>query len=423
MKFVVFADTHYCTAAGRSTEIPLTDYAHVPDYPRYVPMRDTTLRPLLKLAAQERPDLIISTGDLIEGGADSAKDLQEANALLATVSPEIRRSPGSHDLFPPRGAEYSALRKDGTLLLFLDYTNWDDEQRKWLIAELEKGRASRHIFVFGHAPLHLFGRHFFYSSGFCEGVTEILKQYPVDVYFCGHTHNQTVSRHGSMLQITGSSTGFPHAPAVPLEDIHALPPMNTETIYYWGFPEDCQPGFWLVEENDETVRLTWRSLDNSAELFLKGRFSTPEVRLPKQTPYRHGLTDSDRTQIRAAWLHVFSANKGTNDSAVCLNGMPLGEIPDNLCYAARRMLLLPPEALATLKRDNEVRLRFPHAPIFAVGSLSLELLLLDGRQIRSRVAPQLFVHGDCPDFAYAKKRAIPVEAGMETVLHLVFDTE
>jgi len=380
-------------------------------------------RPLFAMARKEKPEMVISIGDLIEGGADSARDMAEANARLREIAPEIYRTPGSHDIFPPRKKEYTACRKAGNLFLFLDYMDWGDAQREWLIRELENGKDTGHIFVFGHAPLHLFARHFFYSAGYAEEVSEILNRYPVDIYFCGHTHNQTVSRHGTMLQITGSSIGYPEAPAIPLDQFHALASSDPQTRFYWGFPEDYQPGFWTVETNGKALHLAWTALHNSAELYLSERFVEPEIRLPHMDPYSSELRESDLFQLHSAWLNIFSANKGKNDSELLFNGISLGAIPENPCYAARRFLTLSPEALASIHQTNTLQIRFPHSSAFGIGSISLDLLLLDGRRIRSDVVPELFVHGSDPDYLHANRYAEQVVPGGNATLSINFPTQ
>ena len=420
MKFVVFGDLHYCTKDDRpSLEATRKPLACLPDYLRYAAMEYTVRRPLFAMAKKENPEIVISTGDLIEGGANSVRDMSEASACLQEIAPEVYRSPGSHDIFPPRKKEYRVCRKEGNLFVLLDYMDWGDEQREWLNRELDNGKDAEHIFVFGHAPLYLFARHFFYSSGYAEDVAEILSRYPVDVYFCGHTHNQTVSRHGTMLQITGSSVGYPEAPAVPLEQFHVLAPSNRQTHFYWGFP-DYQPGFWFVETNGKSLRLKWTALYNSAELHIAERFTKPKVCLPRIEPSFAELHESDFFQIHSAWLNIFSANKGKNDSELLFNGVSIGAIPENACYAARRFVLLPPDALATINQNNTLQIRFPHSEAFGIGSISLELLLLDGRRICSSVSPELFVYGSNPDYRYANSYATQVAPGESTTISITF---
>lgn len=103
-----------------------------------------------------------------------------------------------------------------------------------------------------------------------------------------------------------------------------------------------------------------------------------------------------------------------------LNAVELGAAPESSSYAARRALLLPETALRTIKPRNELKLTFPRSEVFAAGSISLEVLLLDGRTIRSSVAPELFICGTHPDFEYARRRCIAVRPGEERTLSLLF---
>ena len=87
-RFAVIGDTHYCTMKHRSPEFPIGDYERLPDYFRYSFMT-RTLRTLAERIRMEKPELLISTGDLIEGGADDEEDVQAALALFAPCAPEF----------------------------------------------------------------------------------------------------------------------------------------------------------------------------------------------------------------------------------------------------------------------------------------------------------------------------------------------
>ena len=418
MRFAVFGDLHICDMNDR--ELPADRaHDHVPDFPRYIAMAETRRR-LFAMAHAENPDFVIQTGDLIEGGADSPRDMKLANRELSSVSPEIYRAPGSHDLYPPRKKEYFAFSKENSYFIFLDYTDWGKEQKDFLISELEKGKGYSHVFVFAHAPLYLLARHFFHPGIFASEVKDILSRYEIDVYFCGHTHNQAVSRHGDLLQIVCSSVGYADAPAYPLESFHRIGPADR---YFWGFPEDHQPGFWIVDVNGEKVDCFWKSLCNQAELHLAQRGRAIESVPPHLDQVSTVLEEPDLWQIQCAWLNIFSAFKGKNDSEVAFNGIPLGSVPENACYAARRFILLPQEAVSSLRNKNELSIRFPSEGAFALGSVTLDLLLLDGRRIRSKVSPELFTNGESIDFQYAVKYAAHAENGESVILSITFSTQ
>ena len=401
MKFAIFGDLHFCTMANRNMPV---NRAHdmVPDFPRYAAMEKSVRQKLFELARQEKPDFVVSTGDLIEGGADSPLDMANANKELAFISPEIYRAIGSHDLYPPRKKEFFSFEKENSFFIFLDYTAWNEEQKNFLISELEKGKKFDHVFVFGHPPLYLLARHFFHAGAYADDVRKILSNSDVDIYFCGHTHNQSVSRHGNMIQIVCSSVGYADSPALPLESFHNL---GEADEYFWGFPEDYQPGFWIVDVTGDKIDCFWKSLDNQAEFHLPERFGNAINILPRQEHLPTELKEEDLWQIQCAWLNIFSAFKGTNDSELFFNGISIGSVPNNFCYAARRFVMLPQNAISSIRESNELEIRFPSEGAFALGSVSLDLLLLDGRRIRSKVSPELFSSENHIDFAYADKKA------------------
>lgn len=417
LRFAVIGDTHYCTMKHRPAEFPTGDYERLPDCFRYSFMTNT-LRTLAQHIRNEKPELLISTGDLIEGGADDEEDVQTALALFAPCAPEFLYTRGTHD--PQRETAYRKFRCGNSVFLILDYTNWNPKQKEWLIRELEDAKKAEHLFVFAHPPLYLFGRHFFHNPQFCTETAEILRHYPVDAYFCGHTHNQGISFHSGMLQVVGSAVGYPEQKTIPLEELHSIPD-TPEHRYLWGIVEDSSPGFWIVDAERETLTIRWHSLKGSAELRVRQRFGFPEIL--SRPPFAREclpLTDSDRYQIRSGWIHFFSANKGARGFRMSLNGIDLGFAPESTCYAARRAVILPENVLRKITERNELEIVFPQSEVFAAGSISLELLLLDGRTIRSNVAPELFVCGNHPDFEYARSRSIEVRPGERRKLALSF---
>ena len=81
------------------------------------------------------------------------------------------------------------------------------------------------------------------------------------------------------------------------------------------------------------------------------------------------------------------------------------------------------KTIATIHRNNTLQIRFPHSSAFGIGSISLDLLLLDGRKIRSLVSTELFVHGSAPDFRYANRYAAQVAPGGSSNLSITFLTK
>ncbi len=412
-RFAVIGDTHYCTLEGRSPEGADTPWERRPDYFRYAAMTGT-LHAFADRIAAAKPAFLISTGDLIEGGADDARDEKEARALFARSAPVFYHAPGTHDARRTRPA-YGKFVHEGCVFLLLDYTDWTPVKREWFEAELKAARTASHLFIFAHPPLHLIGRHFFDSPRFREEVSALLECYPADAYFCGHTHNQAISYHGGMLQIKGSAVGDPAGKVIPLEELHAIAAPG----YLWGIAEDSAPGFFLVDVDGATWTLTWQSLRGSAELRVPARFAPPEIL--SYPPFDRELRPVKEEELRRAKsgrLHLFTANRGMRGFSLALNGVELGPAPESCCYAARRFVELPPEALQSLKTENQLEVRFPQSEAFAAGSFSLELELPEAPPLRSQVARELFTGGDHPDFAYARNQAETVLPGGKRSLKL-----
>ncbi len=417
-RFAVIADTHYCTLGDRPPEGAGASWERRPDYFRYAAMTGT-LRTFADRIAAARPDFLVSTGDLIEGGANDVRDEKEARALFARSAPRFYHAPGTHDA-RLRHPAYGKFVHEGCVFLLLDYTDWTPAQRKWLACELEAAQTAPHLFVFAHPPLHLVGRHFFDSPHFREEVSALLERYPADAYFCGHTHNQAVSYHGGMLQIKGSAVGDPAGKVVPLEELHPV----FEPGYCWGIAEDSAPGFFLVDVKEDTLTLTWQSMRGSAKLRVPARFAPPEIlTLPPFDRELRPVREEELRRAKSGRLHLFTANKGARGFSLALNGIELGLAPESACYAARRFVELPPAALQSLKIENQLEVRFPQSEAFAIGSFSLELELPGSPPLRSQVAQKLFIGGAHPDFTYARNRSETVEPEEKHILKLSFHKE
>jgi predicted phosphodiesterase len=421
-RFAVIGDTHYCSLAGRPQTRRQQGLATLPDYLRYAGMKERVLDKLAAKLSALRPEFLVSTGDLIEGGADSEQDEAAALELLGAAVPKLHVAQGTHDRPKKQGQQsYYSFSHDGAVFFILDYRNWNQQQSSWFQHELGAAHKARRVFVFAHAPLYLWGRHFFDSPEFSRELRELFKQYPVDIFFCGHTHNQALSWHHGMLQIKCSSVGYPQQDVVPLERMHALAPEDGHNRFYWGIAEDSAPAFFSVDVDDERLQICWHSLRATASLRVPARFAQPEIlSFPPQLPRNEQLSDWDFAQVRCGWLNIFSNIKQENNSQLFLNGRPLGEIPANSSYAARRAAPLSEEAISALQQSNQLRIRMPDSPIFAIGSISLELLLLDGRIIHSPVAADLFVCGESPDYAFAAHRAKRVAPKAEHSVTVAF---
>ncbi len=421
MKFAVLGDTHYCL---NDSESMLDKNGNVTDAFLYSNTRENFYSFADKIRA-EKVDFLVSCGDMIEGTYDDEKEFAEARQILISAAPEFYLVRGTHD--PRGGSSFNSFEYDDCSFIFLDYTprNWDSEQKKLFEEALQKSKNARRIFVFAHAPLYPWGRECFDSPDFRKDVESLLKKYPVDVFFCGHTHNQSLSMHeGNLIQVTASTIGLNEDVAQPLNRYHALRPIRENDRLFWGISEFSAPGYWIVELAGEKLSLKWHSLLASAEALQTQRFGELElVSLPPMHEINHVLSDFDRSQIRGAWLNIYSGERDCPSNAeVRLNGILLGSLPVNMSGAARRFLPLPLEALQKIGVCNDLTIG-ELGDNTVVLSANLEVVLADGRIIVSHPMNKVFMSGMHYTFEFIKDYAQKFSPGDTIECVLKFDSE
>ncbi|MDX9981108.1 MAG: metallophosphoesterase [Lentisphaeria bacterium] len=420
MRLAFLGDTHFCIPRTGSGGRVLPD--RLPDHFRYTPMADSVLRPLLARIRSAAPDVLISSGDFVEGGLSgdppaARREMVEGLAFFAELGLPFVIARGTHDapdLFAElalpamnqalgAGIDRSYFRHDAgdCTLLVLDYQRYaaGNPQDAWCEAQLAAAAgAGRRIFVVAHAPVYLWGRHFFGDPALIRRLDTLFSAYPVEAYLCGHTHNQAVSFHARQgnrgwLQLMASSVGYAALPGQPLEQTHRLADFGPENRYLWGIAEDSAPGFFLLDLDPDGLCFRWESVGGeSREFRVAGRRALPVCH--EAPPVRVVPAPEDFCQLKSAVFGVFSYSGNVPAGEVWLNGVPLGPIPSGTSYAARRFLPVPAEGLATIGPRNTLTVRTPAIPAFAVGSFRLELLHLDGRMLHSRVVPEILVAGD-----------------------------
>ncbi|OGV37664.1 MAG: hypothetical protein A2020_14935 [Lentisphaerae bacterium GWF2_45_14] len=454
LRFVVLGDTHFCTREIRGKYLEKKALFELPDHVRYAEMTESVLKPLLSKIKMLKPDFVISTGDFVEGGmpdhTKTRREMKEAWALMKTMGCPLLVAKGTHEepaayrqtvlpemegfLGEKLDRGYFVFERKGCAFLILDYLDYipGNEQDVWLEKELIRlaGTSSR-IFIAAHPPLYNWGRHFFNEPAFINRMIFLCKKYSADAYFCGHTHNQTLSFHQTekgkgFLQVMSSSVGYPDMDTRGLAEFHALAEFTSKDHFLWGLHEDSSPGFYLVEVNGDSMSLEWQSLKtDKVSLYIKKRHARPErIKKTAYRKYETKIAPLDMFQIKSAVLYVYGsyANEG---SELFFNGVSLGRLPLNSAYAARRFAILGHDALKTLSRENKITIMLPGKGDFVIGSISLELLLLDDRIIHSEVSPELFVRGgfwkDFPQprkvFDCKNKKEVSVSINIGICLH------
>jgi len=147
------------------------------------------------------------------------------------------------------------------------------------------------------------------------------------------------------------------------------------------------------------------------------------LKKPAFVPVSHALFPEDLHQIKSAWIHVSSVISGTNDSEIRINGIPAGVVPDNVSYAARRFIPLSEQAIAGLGLCNQLEIRMPKSQTFAIGSISLEVSLYDGRTVHSYVANENMVCGQVWQEYRHPERFHTVTPDENVPVQLIFDAK
>jgi hypothetical protein len=411
-------------------------------------MAESVLRPLLERVRLAKPDLLISSGDFVEGGlsnrpADARREMLEGLAFFTDLGIPFLIARGTHDapgLFAelalpaigqavgrPFTETYFRHDAGGCAFLVLDYQHFavGNPQDVWLEEQLvEASQAKLRIFVVAHAPVYLWGRHFFGEPALMRRLDELFSACPVEAYLCGHTHNQIVSFHTRQgnqgwLQLMASSVGYAAMPEQTLEHVHQLADFGPDNTYVWGIAEDSAPGLFLLDLTADGLLIHWESVAGEQH-----DFPVQEVRTCPMfsggKPVPEAPDSTDFFQIKSAVLGVFSYSGNEPAGNISLNGIPLGPLPANGAYAARRFLTVPDAALPTIGPRNTLTVRTPDLSSFAIGSFVLELNLLDGRRLRAPVAPEILVAGDRWQAFPGERQLVACLPGQDCELPLPF---
>ncbi|MDD5484015.1 MAG: metallophosphoesterase [Kiritimatiellae bacterium] len=458
LRFAVLGDTHFCRRRVKEHCRRNCPFAELPDHVRYNAMRDAILAPMFAKIREMHPDFVISTGDFVEGGMrDREKTYREMRqgwkfmrrlGVPCLIAKGTHEGSGNHPGAEAyreivlRGMaartgqaidrEYFRYELKNNLFVILDYLNYDEKQDRWFEDQLKAGaRAAKHIFVAAHPPLYNWGRHFFINEPtFVKRIAALCEKYPVDAYFCGHTHNQAVSFHETgdkkgYLQITASSVGYPGMDLVALDEFHVLAEFSPRDRYLWGILEDSSPGFYFFECKNGNMRVDWFSFKgHTASFSVKGRRTLPvNVKLPEYRKTTRVMKPGDFNQVKAAWLYIYGIYGDNKSTRLIFNGHDCGELPVNNGYTSRRYVLLDEQALESIASKNEVKIRLPCRGEFVLGSVSLELILMDHRIIHSAVCPELFVCGERWKLFRKPRKYLSVRNGQTVILTIMLFRE
>ncbi|MCX7886332.1 MAG: metallophosphoesterase [Verrucomicrobiae bacterium] len=290
------------------------------------------------------------------------------------------------------------FRHGNSCFVFLDFAPRDYLGQQQLVLKwLEEARSAqcRHIFLFAHYPLWVLVRPGFSSQRFTESVLPVFRRFPVDAFFCGHTHNTSAGVRrfdgATITQLQGvacqASRGL-----IPMEEARTLLVPRSELEYYWGYLSGPAAGFFLVTVDGDRVQVQFRSGAKTIREFewrQPGRItdlSKPPV------PAKAKVTETMLQQARAAALVICPWAEERAEVGVVLNGervatFELGPTPRSNAFASEKRVQLP---VSKLRLVNEIVLENPGRAVFAVGHCHIEVRLSDGRVVRSAVSDRFF---------------------------------
>ena len=299
---------------------------------------------------------------------------------------------------------YYAFRYGNTCFVFLDYGDYSETgtsmdyaaQRKFLEETLVQAHASpvvKHVFAFGHFPLWTAVRPGFSSRRFTDSVVPVLKQYPADAYFCGHTHNTGawVRRVDGVpiTQIKGVAMDQ-CASLQPMEELRTLLIPHAELSYGWGYLSGPPNGFFLVSVDGPSVRVQFRSGREVLREFVwqePGQI-TDTVMLPSHA--RVPVAEADLRQAVAATLIFTPWAEQSTDVTILFNGEKVSQtrtdpMPRWAAFSSEIRVAIPTEILKELRLENEVTIENPGKKIFGIGNVRLDIKLASGETVRSSV--------------------------------------
>ena len=384
--------------------------------------------------AQPAVAFVCQTGDLILGELPSHKQLdkagvgEELSVAAASFSEQFRLplfvAVGNHDknaggapyaetvlpllsreLRVPLNRAYYAFRYGNACFIFLDYGDYKASgtgmdyaaQREFLEETMAQARADSgiaHVFAFGHYPLWPVVRPGFDNCRFTDSAVSVFKKYPLDAYFCGHTHNTGawVRRIGGVpiTQIKGvaldASTSL-----TPMEEVRTLLIPRDELSYGWGYLSGPPNGFFLVSVDGPRVRVQFRS---GREVLREFAWQEPgRITDTVKPPIRRqsaGVTEADLRQATSATLVFTPWTETRSDLTVLLNGEKVGEtriepMPHWAAFGSEARVTIPAEMLKGLRLDNDVTLENTGKTVFGIGNVRLDIKLSGGANARTRV--------------------------------------
>lgn len=312
-----------------------------------------------------------------------------------TAFPEVMLPLASQELGVTVAQTCYGFRHGNACFVFLDFAPKDLGAQQALIREFltqEQAKGGlQHIFLFAHFPLWPLIRPGFSSAALTDSLLPLFKQFPIDAYFCGHTHNTSAW----VRQLDGAT--ITQIQGVACQDSPELTPMEERRTfllpmdalsYYWGYLSGPPNGLFLVTVDGAQVRVQFRS---GAKLIREFAWREPGQLTDLTKPVPRPVVAVNAAALKGATAATLAfcpwADERT-DIGIALNGervatAQIGPTMRSNAFVDEKRIPLPADKLKMLRLANELTFENPARAIFALGHAYLEVRLADGRTARS----------------------------------------
>jgi hypothetical protein len=332
---------------------------------------------------------------------------------------------------------YYSFDKANCHFIMLDCTEKQlQEMLLWLDKDLATARLNtkiKHIFAAGHDPLWIVARAGFTTPEYAAGAASILAKYKIDAYFCGHTHNKTVTvrlidgqpltqimdaavvEKGRLFMLAPFMRHVSEEPAdyarpgiLPLEEGHQIFIPESQLKYYWGYQEGSTSSYYIITVKGKSVQADWYVLGQGVVRSFK--WDQPGKLVDLKSPgkiQKELLAESDFRQILKAWLYAAPwIEKDSVAAPFTVNGVQAGTIKINRVRMAgspfwnKIEIPLNESAVASIRIKNEISILNPEGINFGLAHIFLLVQFGDGRFARSNIAQKVLTSFNAPEGGY-----------------------
>jgi hypothetical protein len=318
------------------------------------------------------PDIVVTVGDQIEGyGEDYERSDAEWDSvlvLLDAIEAPYYLVAGNHDIWDDTseamytektGFEpYYSFDYENTHFVILDVSRIEDssdfpeEQKEWLVEDLEAHQEAENIFVFYHKPLWAQ----YLPRGAADPMHDVFVEYGVDAVFNGHYHVYFAGDYDGIEYTTMGSSGGYIDEETPQPDLRGY-------FFQFGWVTVTSPGYELAVVEMGGVRPR-----DSITVEFREEIERVETELVSMGKLRAGAAGAPAEPVTVA---IENVSDGTIDDVLAWDA------PDGWHVE-------PPEIAVTIPpgATHEVDFQLSRTgPLYPVPTMSCSYPLSNGRRL------------------------------------------